>query len=722
MAKKKNFTVEELWQFERLGPPSLCPDGAQAVCSVSRYDMAENKAFASLWLLSTLGGRPRQLTQCGEKDGQPRFSPKGDLVGFTARREQQGSKDEEAQFYVIPPDGGEARRIGKVATGVEGFKWFPDGQRIAFISWVWPDARGAEAQAKRLKEFKERKETGYATSEATYRYWDHFIPMGRVAHLHVLDLATGEATDLFEGSSYELTRADPDADAYDISPDGQRIVFAHDPSPTKPVDGRYALAEIDLRTRKVSEVARDPAWDFSGPRYSPDGERLAFVASHQGRKHTMPRQLALCTRSGKRWSTRWEVVSAEWDHEVNTPLRWEDDSLALLFTAEQRGRQHLWRFDLEDRRAEVAVEGGTLSSFDKAAGTLVTLADTASHPARLTAHLPGEEPRRIEGFNDALLDELALGTHEERWITGALGDKVQMWLFYPPGFDKAKKYPILHTIHGGPHTAPGDHWHYRWNYKLFAAQGYVVVNVNYHGSSSFGHAFLDSITHRWGELELQDVEAATSWVLKQPWADRQRVFATGGSYGGYMVAWMNGHVKPGRYAAYVCHAGCFDWTAMFSDDAYAWHAKELGAWYWEDFQRINAQSPHAFAGKMQTPTLVIHGALDYRVPDQQGLAYYNTLKARGVEARLLWFPDENHWILKPRNSRLWHEEFFGWLAAHDVGRPSKAAAAKPRKKAVQAEAAAVLARAAAKAGVRLRADAVKDKPVAKAKPGRRAAG
>ncbi len=663
MASKKKFDIDALWKVERLGAPSLCPDGAQAVCSVSRYDMSANKGQTSLWLLSTLGGRPRALTHCGDKDGQPRFSPRGDLIGFVGKREQEGHKDEEPQFYVIPPDGGEARRIGTVATGVEAFRWFPDGKRVAIVSWVWPGLKGAAAQAKAHKAFKDRKETGYATSEATYRHWDHFIPQGRVPHLLVLDLASGKTTDLFERTSYELTRADPDANAFDISPDGRCIVFAHDPAPTKPVDGRYALVELDLRSGKFRELARDPGWDFAAPRYSPDGARVAFLASHQGRKHTMPRQLAITARQGG----KWDVVSAEWDHELNAPLRWEDDGEALLFTAEQHGRSHLWRFDLADRRAEVVVEGGTLSSFDKAAGTLVTLADTADHPARLTAHLPGEQPRRVDSFNDKLLAGFALGTHEERWVTGALGDKVQVWVFYPPGFDRKKKYPVMHTIHGGPHTGPGDHWHYRWNYTLFASQGYVVVNVNYHGSSGFGHAFLDSITHRWGELELQDVEAATDWVLQQPWADKRRVFATGGSYGGYMVAWMNGHLKPGRYAAYVCHAGCFDWTAMFADDAYAWHAKELGAWYWDDMARVNSQSPHAFAGAMKTPTLVIHGALDYRVPDAQGLAYYNTLKARGVEARLLWFPDENHWILKPRNSKLWHEEFFGWLAAHDPG-------------------------------------------------------
>jgi dipeptidyl aminopeptidase/acylaminoacyl peptidase len=406
------------------------------------------------------------------------------------------------------------------------------------------------------------------------------------------------------------------------------------------------------------------------------------MASHQSIKHTMPTQLAVWERE----TGDWEVVSAEWDHAVHAPLHWEEDGQALLFTAEQQGRTHLWRFDLPDRRAEVAVHGGWVGGFDKAAGTLVTVSDTAMNPAQVHAHLPGQDRVRLESFNDALMEGLALGRVEEVWVQGGASlkpqpgeapvpDDVQMWLVYPPDFDKRKKYPVMHSIHGGPHTGPGDNWHYRWNTQVFAAQGYVVANVNYHGSSGFGYAFLDSITHRWGELELQDVEAGTDWLLKKPWVDPERVFATGGSYGGYMVAWMNGHVAPGRYQAYVCHAGCFDWVGMFADDAWSWHAKELGDWYWNDMGRVHAQSPHAHAGSMSTPTLVIHGALDYRVPDTQGLAYYNTLKARGVDARLLWFPDENHWILKPRNSALWFEEFFGWLRRHDPG------SGKPRKKA-----------------------------------------
>lgn len=652
--------IDDLWTIERIGALSLAPDGAQAVCSVTAYSMDENKGLTSLWLLSTFGGQPRRLTHCGEKDGQPAWSPTGEQIAFIGKREQEGEKDDTPQLYLIAPDGGEARRVSRYAPGIDAFKWFPDGRRIAFVAWVWPELKGAAAQNRRHKEFKDRQETAYVTSEMQYRYWDHHVPMGRVAHLHVLDVATGRVKDLFEGTAYELPRGEPDQHSFDISPDGRRIVFAHDPNPVKQIDHCKALAELDLRSGKVTPLVQDRAWNCEGPRYSPDGERIAFVTAHQGKRHTLHHELAVLERGG-----RHRLHTAHWDHEVQTPLQWSPDGRSVCFTAQDQGRQHLYRHDLSRRAPEVVVAGGWVHQFGLAGDVIVTAADAMDHPMRVQAHRAGRDPMRLERFNDDRLAGFKLGRHESVTVKGAQGEPVQMWLVYPPGFDPKKKYPVLHSIHGGPHAASGDTFHYRWNNHVFAAQGYVVACVNYHGSSGFGYAFLDSITHRWGELELQDIEAATDWLLKQPWADRRRVFASGGSYGGYMVAWMNGHVKPGRYQAYVCHAGCYDWTAMFSDDAYTWHAKDLGCWYWDDLPRIHAQSPHAFAKNMKTPTLVIHGALDYRVPDQQGLAYYNTLKARGVDARLVWFPDENHWILKPRNSRLWYSEFFRWLKRHD---------------------------------------------------------
>ncbi len=673
MAKQKTLSIETLWQIERAGTPSLAPDGAQAVCALSRYSMQENSAASSLWLLSTRGVAPRALTQCGDKDAQPLWSPKGDLIAFVASREQQGAKDDTPQLYVIASDGGEARRVGNVATGVDAFAWFADGRRIAFVSWVWPELRGQKAQEKAYKAFKARKESGYATSQAQYRHWDSHLPLGRVPHLLVMDVASGRVRDLFEGTPYELVRADPDRNAFDIAPDGKRIAFAFDGAGEKRAGNCFALAEIEVGSRRVQTLAHDAAWNMGAPRYSPDGDRLAFLANHQGLKHSMPAQLCVWDRE----TGGWTVESAEWDHEVHAPLHWEDDGQALLFTAEQHGRQHLWRFDLPDRRAEVVVPGGTVSGFDKRAGTLLTVAHAANHPARLHVHLPGAAARRIEYFNDRLLADVQASRCEQRWFEGAQGDQVQMWLHFPPGFDARKTYPLLQIIHGGPHAASGDAWHYRWNTALFAAMGYVVCSVNYHGSSGFGYAFLDSITHRYGQLEMQDLDAATDMLLQEPWADAKRVFAAGGSYGGYLVAWMNGHAAAGRYQAYVCHAGCFDWTAMFADDSYTWHAREFGAWYWDSPRQVNEQSAMASAANMVTPTLVVHGALDYRVPDQQGLAFYNTLKARQVDARLLWFPDENHWVLKPRNSRLWYSEFFAWLKAHD---PGMKPAARPRRK------------------------------------------
>ncbi len=674
--KAKTFTVEDLWRIERVGSISLAPDGAQAVCSIASHSMEENKAQSSLWMLSTFGGGPRRLTSCGEKDGQPAWSPTGEAIAFVGRREQQGRKDETPQLYLIAPDGGEARRVSDFAPGIEAFKWLPDGRRIAFVAWVWPELRGHKAQAKKFKEFKERKESGYVTSEAQYRYWDHHVPMGRVAHLHVLDVRNGRVRDLFEGTDFELTRADPDANCFDISPDGLSLCFAFDPQAQKQLDHCMALAEFDLKGGGIERIAIDPEWDFGAPRYSPDGRQIAFIASHQGKKHTMPAQLALLRRANHRSTPHRRLLGAEWDRSLNPPLRWAEDGDALYFSAEDQGRCHLYRFGIDDHEPSVAVRGGWVQAFDVAGDVVANVADASDHPARVHARRGDAPPLRLERFNDELLAPFRFSAAEEVWLAGAGGEPVQMWLVLPPGFDRGKharksatkRYPLLHSIHGGPHAACGDTFHYRWNSQLFAAQGYVVAGMNYHGSSGLRLCLSRQHHPSLGRARTAGRRGRPpTGCSRKPWADTKRLFAAGGSYGGYMVAWMNAHVEPGRYSAYVCHAGCFDWTAMFADDAYTWYPKELGAnctgTTWPRFtRRARTPSPPT----MRTPTLVIHGALDYRVPDAQGLAYYNTLKAQGVDARLLWFPDENHWVLKPRNSKLWYGEFFAWLKRHDA--------------------------------------------------------
>lgn len=670
MPRHAPYTVDTLWQLQRLGTPSLSPDGRCAVAAVARPDMAHDRLASSLWLFP-VGARadgggtaasPRALTQCGDGDSRPAWSPRGDRIAFIARREQQGLRDEQPQLYLIAPDGGEARRAVQLPTGVTALRWFPDGRRIALVSWVWPDLAGAKAQARRMQTQRERGESALVTEESLYRWWDRNLPMGRVPHLLVLDLASGRVRDLFEGSAHELPRFDLNENAFDISPDGRHIVYVHDPAPHKHHGHPMALARIDVASGAVQEIAQHPDWHLDAPRHSPDGQRIAFLASHRGLKYTMPAQLAVWqARDG-----RWQVESGQWDHAVNAPLQWDEDGQSVLLTAQDRGCQPLWRFDLADRRAERLVESGWVAGWDKKAGTLAVALEGAAHPPQLWAQSPGQPLRRIERLNDDLLRRHRLARSEVVTLTGALGDPITMRLFYPPDFDpdRTRPWPVLHLLHGGPHSVYGDNWHWRWNAHVFAAAGHVVACVNYHGSSGWGYAFLDSITHRWGQLEVDDIEAASDWLLDQPWADRRRLQAAGGSYGGCLAAWLNGRAEPGRYAALVCHAGCWDWQAMYADDAWETHARELGADYWDNAELIARQSPASLAGQMQVPTLISHGARDYRVPDAQGLAHYNTLKARGVPARLLWFPDEHHWIDGPRNSRLWYREVLDWLHRH----------------------------------------------------------
>jgi dipeptidyl aminopeptidase/acylaminoacyl peptidase len=577
-------------------------------------------------------------------------------VGGSEKENKEDKGDEEAQVYVIAPDGGEARRLTDVPTGAFGIKWFPDSRRLAFLSWVWPDTKMGKL-AKRYKAFKDDKVKAHVAEHSAYRFWDHWLTDGRVVHILTVELDSGRVRDLFEGTRYELVGADTASTYYDISPDGREIAFAFDPAEDKRFDHETEVVALDVRARKFRSLTKGSRLSHDYPSYSPDGRWIAILTQDLKKSYVAPHQLALIDR--KRGGVK--VVSAGWDRSLAAPLVWSADSQGIYFAAEDDARMHLFRWPLGARKPATVVKGGIVSHFDVTGESVVFIRNTMSTPPEVFSRV-GARERRIDRFNDEVMSRVKLGEVREFRIKGFGGDEVQAWAIYPPDFDPSRKWPMLHNIHGGPHSIWGDNFHFRWNNHAFAAMGYVVVCVNYHGSSSFGQAFLESIDHEFGKRELADVEAATDFMLKQGYIDRDRMAAAGGSYGGYMVAWMNGHTD--RYKAYVCHAGCFDWVAMFSDDAWYWHPKELGAWYWEDMKQVETQNPRARVAPMKTPTLVIHGAMDYRVPGDQGLQYYNTLKAKGVPARLVYFPDENHWILKPQNSRLWFREVEGWLGRH----------------------------------------------------------
>ena len=418
------------------------------------------------------------------------------------------------------------------------------------------------------------------------------------------------------------------------------------------------IVVVDLKTRRVKNITSDSGHSDEHPLYAPDGTSIAYHAFDTARAFNDQGHLRILDRKSRRSRT----LAPDFDR-ATSHLQWTPDSAALLSLVEDRGRVGLWRHPATGTAPTQIVGGGVVSGFARAANgsVLAYVRDTARHPPALfAARGDGSGERAIETLNRAILARHSLGDVREFTINGWNGEPVQLFVTYPPGFDPKRKWPLMHSIHGGPHAAHHDGWHFRWNTQVFAGQGYVVAAVNYHGSSGYGQKFLETITGRYGEKEFADTEAATDYLLAQGYVDPQRLTATGGSYGGFMVAYMNGHTD--RYRAFVCHAGCYDWVSMMATDGYRFFAKELGAFHWDDEAMVMGQSPHHFVKDAKTPTLVIHGELDYRVPATQGLQYFNSLKAKDVAARLVYFPDENHWILKPQNSQLWYREFFAWLA------------------------------------------------------------
>ena len=699
---KRPITIDDLWSMKRFGPATLSPDGRWACAAVTSFSMDGNDGSAQLWLFATDGRTQRRLTR-GTKDGDPQWSPDGRWIAFTSRRAKSdgAALEDEAQLHLISPDGGEAQRVTELATGVSGLRWFPDSTRIAFVSWVWPAISGVKAQAKRMKIERDDKVKAYALEHNHYRYWDRWLQRGRVPHLHVATLpaaaldggaAVAVVQDLFDGTPFQLPPQEPDAALYDISPDGKEIAFTHDFDPDPRALSFTDIVLMDVKKGRWVAPTRDGGHANEHPRYSPDGRWIAISSTNLRKAHNEQARLALIRRSDH----ALVPLTSDWDRGVHGPAQWTRDGERLLVLAEDGIAQPIWSIDVPSPTA-VTVGGGSPRELLRGprhggvAGDLAVSRDGATlvysrssltqPPILFACHADGSDERAIEHLNAPIVERLALADTHSVTVAGFDGEPVQMWVVTPPGFEideasgkSAKKrssakeastqWPLMHTIHGGPHTCSNDAWHWRWNMQLFAAQGYVVASVNYHGSTGWGQDFLASIDGDWGRRELADVEAGTEFLLRTGRIDPARVVATGGSYGGYMVALMNGRAQRGRYAAYVCHAGCYDWVSMMGSDGYFWFGHELGAFPWEDEARVLAQSPHHYADAFETPTLVIHGELDYRVPYYQGLAYYNTLRVKKVPSRLVCFPDENHWILKPQNSRLWYREFFDWLDRH----------------------------------------------------------
>lgn len=648
---KTPLTAELLWQVKRLGAPAVSPDGQWAVVPVTTWDVKEDKALTDLWLLKTDGSESRALTTHEGSETSPAWSPDGRWIAFEAKREG----DENGQVYVLPLGGGEARRLTNVPTGASAPKWFADSRRVAFISRVWPDLASWDEQAKRQKERKDSKMTARTFDKAGIRYWDHWLD-DRQAHVYSIGIEGGEPRAVTLGTGLELSRAEAGASSYDIAPDGAEVAFAADSDATG-IDSNFDLYAVSVEGGKARNLTPDNPADDGSPAYSPDGRFIAFGRQVVRGFYADRTRLVLHNRAV---STN-RVLTEAWDRSVGT-LAWTPDSKALVGAIDDAGHGRVYRIDAATGAPAPLTKAHTFSglALSRDGRTLLALREGFSEPPTLVrVDLASGEPTKLSTFNDELLARVAWGRYESVTYEGSGGKDIQMWVVYPPGFDPAKKHPLYLILHGGPHNGVQDAFTFRWNAQVFSGWGYVSAWHNFHGSSGFGQAFADSINPDWATKPYEDTLAAADWFARQPWIDRERMTAGGGSYGGYLASLVLG--RPHPFKALIAHAAVYNLYTQYGAD-YGAEKKRFGE-FWDPKQDAlyRKMSPHFGAPNFRTPTLVIHGALDYRVPDNHGIELFNTLQNRGVRSRLVHYPNENHWILKPQNSLRWYEAVREWI-------------------------------------------------------------
>jgi dipeptidyl aminopeptidase/acylaminoacyl peptidase len=647
---KRLLSAEVLWEMKRIGSPVISPDGKWVVATVTRYTMADDKSHTDLWLFAADGSLQKQLTVTGYAGGQPVFSPDGSRLAFVSRRDG----DDASQVYILTMNQpGEALRLTEVPTGVSAPKW--TGNHLYFISRVWP-GKTWEEMAAQVKKNKDSKMSARTWNALPNSYWDHWIDEERQAHLFRIHEKGGEVEAITQPTGWELPRQSQGSGNYDVAPDGSLVAFVAD-SKRDGVNPKDDIFLVKPGSKEAKNISDANASNDGSPLFSPDGKRLAFnrqmIKGFYGDKNRLfIHEIA---------SGRQQEYYADWDRSLDGFV-WLPDGSGFYAAIDDAATQRIYHFDLKSKtpRAITAnTDFGSLSLSKN--GVLVAANQSFMHPARLVIVNPRNgQTRRIENINDDVYADVELGTYESVTYKGANGKDIQMWVHYPPGFDKSKKYPLFLLIHGGPHGAMTDAFTFRWNAQTFASWGYVVAWHNFHGSSGFGQDFTDAINPDWMTLPYEDTKKAAEWFAQKPWIDAERMVAGGGSYGGYLSSILVGKEHP--FKTLVIHAAVYNYYTMMAGD-FAVHATRFGD-YWENPEIYQEFSPHYYAKNFKTPSLIIHGQLDYRVPVGQAFELFRTLQHMGIDSRLIYYPDENHWILKPNNSVYWYQQVREWIGKY----------------------------------------------------------
>lgn len=652
------FTASHLVRMDRVGAPVLSPDGKTVAFTLRNTEMEAGRGTYDLWLTDLQGGCAHRLTTHEASDTSPVWSPDGKSVLFLSSR--GGS----SQVWRIPVDGGEARPLTDLPLDVGTFRLSPAGDRLVVSLSVYLDCEDLQCTADRNRERDASKVSARVYDRLFMRHWDHWLD-DRRSQLFALSLDEQGGV---VGHPVRVSTVDADVpsriwggrEEYTISSDSQTVYFAarlrnrQEPTSTNfdvyaaPMDGDGAAANL---------TEDNQAWDTM-PVLSPDGRYLAYLAmSRPGFEADQFEVVLLDLSSG---ATR--VLTGDWDFSPSA-MAFTTDGAALVMNAQDVGHKTLWRLDVASGDIERLSEGAYVSAFDVGGQHIVYAQDSLTAPSDLHAmKLPRGDPVQLTHFGQASLAGVELGEYEQFAFSGAGNDTVHGFVVKPVGFDPAQSYPVAFLIHGGPQGSFANHWHYRWNPQTYTGAGFAVVMIDFHGSTGYGQAFTDSITGDWGGKPLEDLQLGLAAALERyDFLDGERVCALGASYGGYMINWIAGN-WPDRFRCLVNHDGIFDQRSMYYTTEELWFPEwEQGGPYFERAQAYERHNPANHVDQWRTPMLVIHGELDYRVPVTQGIATFTTLQRRGIESRFIYFPDENHWVLKPHNSIRWHAEVNGWL-------------------------------------------------------------